>query len=86
MVTVTATTLRHSSKPAVKRARTVTSAFFLKWSDVPVGAKACADADGFDFKPPQDASNDDNRTVQFAFSVCGDAVQVSQMLSPSVGF
>jgi uncharacterized protein DUF4232 len=62
-----------------------TSVFFLKWSDVPVGSNPCDDADGFDFRPPQDSSINDNKTVPLTFTVCGGSVQVSQMLSPSVG-
>jgi hypothetical protein len=56
--------------------------FFLKWSDVPVGTTPCDDADGFDFRPPQQTSG--NKPVSFKFTVCGGSVQVSQMLAPSV--
>jgi uncharacterized protein DUF4232 len=62
-----------------------TAVFFLKWSDVTVGNSACDNANGFDFKPPQDTSINDNKLVGFTFMVCGGSVQVSQMLSSSVG-
>ena len=62
-----------------------TTVFFLKWSDVPVGNNPCDNADGFDFRPPQDQSSDDNKLVSYKFTTCGGALEVSQMLSPSIG-
>lgn len=61
-----------------------TVVFFLKWSDVPIGDGPCTEADGFDFRPPQDPSTDHNQLVEFSFTPCGDALQVSQVFPPSV--
>jgi Protein of unknown function (DUF4232) len=62
-----------------------TAVFFLKWSSVPVGDKACDNADGFDFRPPQDTDTGDNKLVAFRFQPCGGQVQVSAVLPATVG-
>lgn len=60
-----------------------TAVFFLKWSQVPVDDNPCVQADGFDFKPPSNGI-DDNELVAFKFTPCGNDLQVSQVMSPSV--
>ena len=58
--------------------------FFLKWSQVPTGNEtSCPQADGFDFRPPNDPSTDNQALVPYAFTPCD--LQVSQVLPSSVG-
>jgi hypothetical protein len=59
-----------------------TAYFFLKWSQVPVNDQPCPNADGFDFRPPQDPTG--NKLVDYGFTPCGDEAQVSQVLPTSV--
>ncbi len=61
-----------------------TAVFFLKWSQVPVNDAKCPNADGFEFQPPQGAS-DNYKTVTYKFTPCGTAMQVSNVLPVSVG-
>lgn len=61
-----------------------TAAFFLKWSNVPVGDGPCPKAAGFVFRAPFDPLADADKKVAFAFQPCGGAVQVSQILSAAV--
>jgi hypothetical protein len=58
--------------------------FFLKWSDVASSAP-CHKADGFDFRTPQ-AAMDDQKLVTFSFSggICGGTLSVSRILPSSV--
>jgi len=63
-----------------------TAVFFLKWSDVPSASAPCYKTDGFDFRTPQ-AATDDQKLVTFSFSggICGGALGVSQILPAAVG-
>ena len=61
-----------------------TTVFFLKWSQVPVNDTKCPSADGFEFQPPQGAG-DNYKTVDYKFTPCGTAMQVSNVLPASVG-
>ncbi|MFD9126084.1 DUF4232 domain-containing protein [Kitasatospora sp. NPDC059571] len=61
-----------------------TAAFFLKWSDVPVGDGPCPHAAGFAFRAPLDPLADADKNVPFAFQPCGSSVQVSEVLPASV--
>lgn len=57
--------------------------FYLKWSQIPSQSNdTCLKVDGFDFRPPQDTSVDDNLMVPVTFTECSDSTQVSQVLPP----
>ena len=61
-----------------------TATFYLKWSQIPFATgDKCLKVDGFDFRPPQDTSVDDNLMVPITLTECSDSTQVSQMLPPS---
>ncbi len=62
-----------------------TAIFFLKWSQIPAGSDPCPQADGFDFRPPQDQSVNNNQLVSLSFTPCDGEVQVSDVLPPTVG-
>jgi hypothetical protein len=58
--------------------------FFLKWSQIPTGSEtSCPQADGFDFRPPNDPSTSDQELVPYSFTPCD--IQVSQVFSASTG-
>jgi len=62
-----------------------TAVFFLKWSDVVSASAPCYKTDGFDFRTPQAASNDQKLvTFSFSGSICGGALNESQIFPPSV--
>jgi hypothetical protein len=61
-----------------------TAVFFLKWSQVPVNDVKCPGADGFEFQPPQGATGN-YKSVDYKFTPCGTAMQVSNVLPASVG-
>ncbi|MEV6205510.1 DUF4232 domain-containing protein [Kitasatospora sp. NPDC051914] len=60
-----------------------TAAFFLKWSNVPVGDGPCPKAAGFAFRAPLDPLADPDKKVPFAFQPCGGSIQVSPVLPAS---
>jgi len=56
--------------------------FYLMWSHIPSSSDPnakCPQADGFDFRPPQDPSTDDNLLVAYSFTPCGSRIEVSQI-------
>jgi hypothetical protein len=60
--------------------------FFLKWSQAPVGDGKCGDATGFEFQAPQyTGTADDYLEVDFAYTACGEELQVSQVMATSAG-
>ncbi|WP_405014738.1 DUF4232 domain-containing protein [Kitasatospora sp. NBC_01539] len=60
------------------------AAFFVKWSNVPVGDAPCPKAAGFVFRAPVDPLADADKKVPFAFQPCGGTVQVSEILPATV--
>jgi Protein of unknown function (DUF4232) len=59
--------------------------FFMKWSQVPTGdAASCPQADGFDFRPPNDAQPNDQELITYGFTPC--EIEVSQVFASSMTY
>ena len=59
--------------------------FFMMWSQVPAGgAASCPQADGFDFRPPNDPQASEQELITYGFTPC--EIEVSQVFASSVTY